>query len=100
MNKISVLKPRIVAGDPVPLGATWDGRGVNFALFSAHATRVELCLYDATGTRETGRRGRRREKMSRSLSNLVTAARLGLRKVTGPVTRSRWKCHEICASDL
>ncbi len=55
MNRISALKPRIVAGDPVPLGATWDGRGVNFALFSAHATRVELCLYDATGSREVAR---------------------------------------------
>ncbi|WP_204630462.1 glycogen debranching protein GlgX [Dyella mobilis] len=33
-------------GLPFPLGATWDGLGVNFALFSAHATRVELCLFD------------------------------------------------------
>jgi isoamylase len=33
-------------GDPYPLGATWDGAGVNFALFSEHATRVELCLFD------------------------------------------------------
>src|SRR5262249_2951833 len=32
-------------GKPSPLGATWDGKGVNFALFSAHATRVELCLF-------------------------------------------------------
>ncbi len=32
-----------------PLGATWDGRGVNFALFSEHATAVELCLFDAQG---------------------------------------------------
>ena len=32
-----------------PLGATWDGLGVNFALFSAHATKVELCLFDANG---------------------------------------------------
>ena len=31
-------------GKPFPLGATWDGLGVNFALFSANATRVELCL--------------------------------------------------------
>ncbi|MHB8862161.1 MAG: glycogen debranching protein, partial [Pirellulaceae bacterium] len=38
---------RIWPGRPYPLGATWDGRGVNFALFSAHATRVELCLFDA-----------------------------------------------------
>jgi glycogen operon protein len=35
-----------------PLGATWDGRGVNFALFSQHGTSVELCLFDAEG-RET-----------------------------------------------
>ena len=33
-------------GKPFPLGATWDGLGVNFALFSAHATKVELCLFD------------------------------------------------------
>ena len=35
-----------------PLGATWDGQGVNFALFSEHATGVDLCLFDAEG-RET-----------------------------------------------
>src|SRR5438034_11716015 len=33
-------------GSPYPLGATWDGEGVNFALFSQHASGVELCLYD------------------------------------------------------
>ena len=38
-----------------PLGATWDGEGVNFALFSAHATRVEVCLFDEQGQRETAR---------------------------------------------
>lgn len=32
---------------PYPLGATWDGRGVNFALFSENATRVELCLFES-----------------------------------------------------
>ena len=32
-------------GNPYPLGATWDGQGVNFALFSEHATGVELCLF-------------------------------------------------------
>jgi glycogen operon protein len=36
-------------GQPYPLGATWDGRGTNFALFSEHAERVELCLFDAEG---------------------------------------------------
>ena len=34
------------AGQPYPLGATWDGSGVNFALFSEHAEAVELCLFD------------------------------------------------------
>ena len=37
---------RIWPGEPYPLGATWDGLGVNFAIFSEHATRVELCLFD------------------------------------------------------
>jgi len=41
-------------GNPRPLGATSDGRGVNFALFSANATRVDLCLFDENGT-ETAR---------------------------------------------
>jgi len=39
-------------GNPYPLGATWDGEGVNFALFSEHAEKVELCLIDARGRRE------------------------------------------------
>ena len=40
---------RIDAGSFHPLGATWDGRGVNFALFSQHATAVDLCLFDEAG---------------------------------------------------
>jgi isoamylase len=46
---------RVSAGSPYPLGATTDRRGTNFALFSAHAERIELCLFDATGTRELAR---------------------------------------------
>ncbi|MDZ4780821.1 MAG: glycogen debranching protein GlgX [Planctomycetia bacterium] len=38
-------------GRPYPLGATWDGEGVNFALFSENATRVDLCLFDSARTR-------------------------------------------------
>ena len=38
---------RIWPGQPYPLGATWTGLGVNFAIYSANATRVELCLFDA-----------------------------------------------------
>jgi len=39
----------------IRLGATWDGRGTNFALFSANATKVELCLFDSQGRRELER---------------------------------------------
>ena len=39
--------PRTRPGRPYPLGATWDGGGVNFALFGEHATAVALCFYDA-----------------------------------------------------
>ncbi|WP_339429444.1 glycogen debranching protein GlgX [Pseudomonas taetrolens] len=46
---------RLREGLPFPLGATWDGLGVNFALFSANATKVELCLFDATGEVELER---------------------------------------------
>ena len=45
----------IESGNPHPLGATWDGSSVNFALFSAHAERVELCLFDSSGRHETAR---------------------------------------------
>ncbi len=44
---------KVWPGRPYPLGATWDGRGVNFALFSAHASRVELCLFDRVTKFET-----------------------------------------------
>ncbi len=46
---------RVREGNPFPLGATWDGTGVNFALFSAHATKVELCIFDIEGKRELER---------------------------------------------
>jgi isoamylase len=49
------MKLKLEAGGLWPLGATYDGRGVNFALFSAHATRVELCLFDAPDGREMTR---------------------------------------------
>ena len=38
---------RVWPGSPHPLGATWDGVGVNFAIFSEYARRVELCLFDS-----------------------------------------------------
>ena len=42
-------------GHPYPLGATWDGAGVNFALYAENAERVELCLFDPKGRRELER---------------------------------------------
>ena len=47
--------PSIAEGLPFPLGASWDGAGANFALFSANATKVELCLFDEAGQRELER---------------------------------------------
>jgi len=52
----SLVAPSTVwRGRPYPLGATWDGAGVNFALFSKNAERVELCLFDPRGRREIER---------------------------------------------
>ena len=42
---------RLSAGTFSRLGASWDGRGTNFALFSANAEKVELCLFDGQGRR-------------------------------------------------
>lgn len=54
MNKM--VRQRItLEGSPHPRGALWDGRGTNLTLFSASATRVELCLFDASGEKETDR---------------------------------------------
>jgi isoamylase len=51
----AIVERRISEGLPYPRGAMWDGRGVNFCLFSAHATKVELCLFDDKGEREIER---------------------------------------------
>jgi len=50
-----VTSPHLEPGSPQPLGASRSGRGTNFAVFSQHAERVELCLFDATGTTEVAR---------------------------------------------
>src|SRR3569623_1159193 len=51
----AILRSRLPEGSPNPRGATWDGLGVNYSLFSANATKVELCLFDDTGERELER---------------------------------------------
>ena len=48
-------KSRIQEGLPYPRGGTWDGKGTNFAVFSATATKVEVCIFDKTGDRELDR---------------------------------------------
>jgi len=47
---------RILPGKPYPLGATWDGLGVNFAIFSENASKVELCLFDSPESRYESKR--------------------------------------------
>jgi len=53
---------RVWPGRPSPLGATWDGEGVNFALFSRHASAVELCLFDRAGDAAASQRVRMPER--------------------------------------
>ncbi len=53
---------RVLPGTPTPLGATWNGQGVNFALFSEHATGVELCLFDRREDETESRRVRLAER--------------------------------------
>ena len=52
---IASRRVAVLPGRPYPLGATWDGAGVNFALFSENAEKVELCLFDPRGRREVER---------------------------------------------
>jgi len=56
MNKAEMhLAMELWNGQPHPLGATWNGQGVNFALYARHAEKVELCLFDEQGKRELTR---------------------------------------------
>jgi isoamylase len=48
-------RSRVREGSPAAHGAVWDGEGTNFTLFSAHATKVEICLFDSAGVRELER---------------------------------------------
>ena len=48
-------KTAVWRDEPYPMGATWGGEGVNFALLSEQAERVELCLFDPKGRHETER---------------------------------------------
>ncbi|HYR41074.1 MAG TPA: glycogen debranching enzyme GlgX, partial [Methylomirabilota bacterium] len=63
---------------PYPLGATWDGAGVNFALFSEHATAVELCLFDPEDPRRERHRLRMQEQTNQVWHVYLPEARPGL----------------------
>src|SRR5262249_9152648 len=54
-DRMAPHEPRLMPGVPYPLGATWDGLGTNFAVFSAHAEHLDLCLFDPSGRREIAR---------------------------------------------
>ena len=49
------LPTTLAPGKPYPLGAQWDGLGINFAVFSANASKIELCIFDPTGRKELRR---------------------------------------------
>jgi pullulanase/glycogen debranching enzyme len=70
---------RVWPGRPSALGATWDGIGVNFALFSKNATEVELCLFDS---------GKRAVRLTIVSEFGLVRAVLRWRKMTTPTSRS------------
>jgi isoamylase len=75
---------RLWRGTPYPLGASWDGEGVNVALFSENATQVELCLFDAAGTEQRVRLTERTGQVWHAyLPDLRPGQRYGYR-VAGP----------------
>jgi len=78
---------RMQPGSPYPLGATWDGAGVNFALFSESATAVDLCLFDPGDPRLEQHRLRMRERTDQVWHAYLPEARPGLLygyRVEGP----------------
>ena len=86
-EQISAVWP----GQSYPRGATWDGAGVNFSLFSANATSVELCLFDPTGRHEI-QRIELRERTDESWHAYLPEARPGLLygfRVHGPYDPER-----------
>ena len=82
---------RLSAGSPARLGASWDGRGTNFALFSANAEKVELCLFDGQGRRELERieLPERNEDVWHGYLNDVSPGQLYGYRVHGPYAPER-----------
>ncbi len=91
MNTLNGESPIVWRGRPYPLGAAWDGEGVNFAIFSEHAEKVELCLFDQNGRREL-RRIMLQEQTDQVWHCYLPEARPGLvygYRVYGPYDPSR-----------
>ena len=81
------MEIQVFTGSPYPLGATFDGKGVNFALFSEHAEGVELCLYDDGEDSEEVARYKLTEKTHQVWHIYLTGVRPGQRygyRVHGP----------------
>jgi glycogen operon protein len=68
---------KVWPGHPYPLGATWDGSGVNFALFSENATGVELCLFDSENRNHETKRIRMTEQTDQVWHVYLPEARPG-----------------------
>ncbi|CEG09009.1 Glycogen debranching enzyme [Afipia felis] len=91
---------RLSAGTHTRLGSTWDGRGTNFALFSANAQSVELCLFDNQGRREIERIAlpERTEDVWHGYLNDVSPGQLYGYRVHGPYAPDhghRFNCHKL-----
>ena len=78
---------KVWPGRPYPLGATWDGEGVNFSLFSENATSVELCLFDGPDASKESHRIRMEERTNQTWHVYLPEGRPGLHygfRVDGP----------------
>ena len=75
---------RLKEGLPHPLGATWDGEGTNFALFSANATKVEVCLFDSRPARRSS---------ASSCRSTPTRSGTAICPTSGPATVYGYRVH-------
>jgi glycogen operon protein len=100
VDSVARILPTLQAGRPWPLGASVDAAGVNFAVFSAHASAIELCLYDGEGSRELARSalpGRSGDVWHGHLSGAGAGLVYGLRAhgPWSPQTGHRFNAHKL-----
>src|SRR5882757_5004288 len=91
ISRTGKLSMRLSTGTSSRLGASWDGRGTNFALFSANAQNVELCLFESQGRREIERieMPERSEDVWHGYLNDVSPGQLYGYRVHGPYEPER-----------